>query len=535
PASCYHPAMTAKRVLILDGSIFPEIYCPVDEWRALLGDVPSDAVHVSAGEAVPDLEPYTHLIVTGSEASITRPEPWYEVEADAVRRAVAAGKAVLGSCFGHQLLALALSGPAFVRASASPEIGWIAVEVAGLGDDELLAGLPRRFHVFAAHFDEVRDLPEPWRVLASSARCAVQAMRYGDRPVWGIQAHPEITPDHARVLLRGFLERALDKAQLVAPALVQPPRDDGFALAIVRRFLAAGGTALWLIMAAGLALACSGAKAPAVEASGSAAQAELSPAARAISVPDSLVPDRPLPGCSLDAPLPAGTPAGATAPALHDLGQERILDRDGAAAVALLTRAAKLDPDDPVVLGDLATALLQCRLYSAAVPRMERAVEFAPTDVDLRANLAQTYQIVERFRDAARTYREAIELDPKDAALRGNLAVVLVVRGELAAAEKQVRAAVGLDPENATYLVNLSYILWRQGRHTDSETEARRAVEVEPGSAGAHNQLGLVLAGQGRTREARAAFAEALRFDPGHKAARENADALEEGAPPAAP
>jgi GMP synthase-like glutamine amidotransferase len=232
--------MTNKRVLILDGSIFPDIYGPVRDWRALLGDVPSDAVRVSAGEPVPDLAPYTHLIVTGSESSITRPEPWYEVEADAVRRAVAAGKAVLGSCFGHQLLAQALSGPAFAAASPTPEIGWIAVEIAGTGDDELLAGLPRRFHVFAAHFDEVRDPPAPWRVLARSDRCAVQVMRYGDRPVWGIQPHPEITPDHALVLLRGFLEHAPDKADLVAPALAQAPRDDGLAPAIARRFLAAG-------------------------------------------------------------------------------------------------------------------------------------------------------------------------------------------------------------------------------------------------------------------------------------------------------
>jgi GMP synthase-like glutamine amidotransferase/Flp pilus assembly protein TadD len=531
--------MTNKRVLILDGSIFPDIYSPVDEWRALLGDVPSDAVHVSAGEAVPDLAPYTHLIVTGSEASITRPEPWYEVETGAVRAAVAGGKAVLGSCFGHQLLALALSGPASVRASATPEIGWIAVDVAGRGDDELFTGLPRRFHVFAAHFDEVCDLPPPWRVLATSDRCAVQAMRYGSAPVWGIQAHPEIPPDHADVLLRGFLERAPEKAHLVEPALVQAPRDDGLAEAIVRRFLAAGGPVLGLILAAGLALACSGAAAPALEAGGdrSAAQAGSSPAAQAPKrgVPDSLVPDQPPPGCAIDAPLPEGTPEGATAAMLRDLGRERILAREAAPAVALLSRAAALTPEDPGILGDLATALLQCRMYSEAVPRMERAAKLAPDDVDVLANLAQTYQIVERFRDAAATYRRAIGLAPDDAALRSNLAVVHVVRRELAAAEEQARAATGLEPGNATHLVNLSYVLWRQGRHAEAEIEARRAVEAEPGSAAARNQLGLVLASLGRTAEAAAAFAEALRIDPEHRAARENAAALGSSPPPVSP
>jgi len=230
--------MDRKRVLILDCSIFPDIYRPVEEWRALLGGVPADAARISAGERVPDLEPYTHLIVTGSESSIIRPEPWYEAGAAAIRRAVAADKAVLGSCFGHQLLVLALSGPAHVRASATPEIGWIEIE--HTGDDELLAGLPRRFRAFAAHFDEACAPPAPWRVLAASDRCAVQAARFGLAPVWGIQAHPEITPRRAMALLRGFVRHFPEKAGLVAPALDQTPRDDGLAEAIVRRFLAAG-------------------------------------------------------------------------------------------------------------------------------------------------------------------------------------------------------------------------------------------------------------------------------------------------------
>ena len=92
--------------------------------------------------------------------------------------------------------------------------------------------------MFAAHFDEVVDPPAPWRVLARSASCAVQAMRYGERPIWGIQAHPEIFPEHAVELMRGFLTRAPEKAHLVRPGLDQTPRDDGLALAIVRRFLA---------------------------------------------------------------------------------------------------------------------------------------------------------------------------------------------------------------------------------------------------------------------------------------------------------
>lgn len=226
-----------KRVLILDGSIYPEIYRPVEHWRALLGPVPSDAARVSFGEEVPDLARYTHLIVTGSEASITEWRPWYDVEAEAVHRACELGKAIFGSCFGHQMLVYALSGEGHTAASATPEVGWIKVNLTE--EDELLAGLPDPLHVFAAHFDEVKAPPPPWQVLAQSARCAVHAMRYGDRPIFGLQAHPEISPNDARTLLEGEIPRFPEKADLLRRALSQEPKDDGVASEIVRRFLAA--------------------------------------------------------------------------------------------------------------------------------------------------------------------------------------------------------------------------------------------------------------------------------------------------------
>ncbi len=78
---------------------FPDIYRPADEWRALLGGAPADVVHLPSGELVPDLAPYTHVFVTGSEASINLPESWFGVEAEAVRRAFELGKPMLGSCF----------------------------------------------------------------------------------------------------------------------------------------------------------------------------------------------------------------------------------------------------------------------------------------------------------------------------------------------------------------------------------------------------------------------------------------------------
>ena len=132
-------------------------------------------------------------------------------------------------------LARALSGDRHVARAAKPEVGWIELEV--IASDSLYADVAPRHRVFASHFDEVREPPAPWRVLARSAGCAVQAMRFGDAPIWGIQAHPEITPRDARILIEGFLRYAPQLAPVMRPALEAEPRDDGTALPIVRRFL----------------------------------------------------------------------------------------------------------------------------------------------------------------------------------------------------------------------------------------------------------------------------------------------------------
>jgi GMP synthase (glutamine-hydrolysing) len=135
------------------------------------------------------------------------------------------------------MLAWALSGPEYVRRAPSPELGWVAVDI--LARDPLLAGLATPWHAFAAHLDEVVAPPAPWRVLALNDACAVEAMRYGDRPVWGIQPHPETPPDHARTLMQAAVRRLPGYEQEIRQALASPVRDDHTAARIVAAFLAA--------------------------------------------------------------------------------------------------------------------------------------------------------------------------------------------------------------------------------------------------------------------------------------------------------
>jgi GMP synthase-like glutamine amidotransferase len=218
---------------IVDNSIQPEIYAPVGHWSRYL-DVPWRAFTARNGE-FPDPGEFSHLILTGSEASILERDPWVETEAGLVLNAAASGTAVLGSCWGHQLIAYALAGPRCVGRCPSPEIGWIAVQVDR--ESELLGATGTVHHVFSVHFDEVRDLPASFEVLASTGACRVQAFRAGNKPVWGIQSHPEIDiPDGLRTL-RDFASQGARGREACLEALRQAPRDTGLIHRIVRAFL----------------------------------------------------------------------------------------------------------------------------------------------------------------------------------------------------------------------------------------------------------------------------------------------------------
>jgi GMP synthase-like glutamine amidotransferase len=225
----------AARVAIIDNSIDPGVYRPVEHWSRHL-TVPWDAFVARDGR-LPDPAAYSHFILTGSEASILEREPWVDVEAGIVREAVAAGAAVLGSCWGHQLLAFALAGESHVRRCDRPEIGWVPIRVDK--ENELLGptGTP---YTFSVHYDEVRDLPAPFEILASTDTCPIQAFRLGGQPVWGLQCHPEVDIPTGLRFLHDLVDCGFKGRDFLLEALRQPPRDSGLILRIVRTFLATG-------------------------------------------------------------------------------------------------------------------------------------------------------------------------------------------------------------------------------------------------------------------------------------------------------
>jgi len=116
----------AVKVAFINNSIDSSIYNPEEHWKPYL-EVEWDSFKATNSH-FPDLRKgYTHLILSGSEASIIDIENWAYEEMEVVQDAVEKGLSILGSCYGHQLLALALLGSCSVQRCIQPEVGWIPV------------------------------------------------------------------------------------------------------------------------------------------------------------------------------------------------------------------------------------------------------------------------------------------------------------------------------------------------------------------------------------------------------------------------
>lgn len=97
---------------------------------------------------------------------------------------------LLGLCYGHQLLTHQLGGE--LRHLEHGEFGKSTMRLEPGGDSAIFTDLPSESVVWMSHGDTVVAPPPDFHVIATTANCAVAAMAHNERPVFGLQFHPEV-------------------------------------------------------------------------------------------------------------------------------------------------------------------------------------------------------------------------------------------------------------------------------------------------------------------------------------------------------
>lgn len=126
--------------------------------------------------------------------------PYFDSQAEqtVLKRAIDAGKAVVGACLGAQLIGESLG--ATYEHSPEREIGNFPIRLNRQGlDDPLLSHFGESTVVGHWHNDMPGLTPNA-QILAASAGCPRQIVKYSAL-VYGFQCHPELTPDVVRQLI----------------------------------------------------------------------------------------------------------------------------------------------------------------------------------------------------------------------------------------------------------------------------------------------------------------------------------------------
>ncbi|MFF1410601.1 aminodeoxychorismate synthase component I [Streptomyces sp. NPDC058289] len=152
------------------------------------------------GWRISHLEEFDNVVLSPGPGTPERPED-FGICTEIVR---AADRPVLGVCLGHQ--GIAHLGGGSVRRAPEPRHGRVSpVEHSGT---DLFAGIPSPFDVVRYHSLTVADLPaDVFEATAWAPGGILMGLRHRERPLWGVQFHPEsISSEHGLLMMRNFRE-----------------------------------------------------------------------------------------------------------------------------------------------------------------------------------------------------------------------------------------------------------------------------------------------------------------------------------------
>ena len=153
--------------------------------------------------AAAELRSAKGLIISGGPSSV------YDSGSPTVDPAIfARGPAVLGICYGQQLMAHLLGGD--VRKGEKGEFGLATIDLATTSDP-LFAGVGGTQQVWMSHRDLVAGVPEGFSIVGRTDTCPIAAIASPERRLYAVQFHPEVVhTTRGKELLSNFVFRVCE-------------------------------------------------------------------------------------------------------------------------------------------------------------------------------------------------------------------------------------------------------------------------------------------------------------------------------------
>jgi GMP synthase (glutamine-hydrolysing) len=106
---------------------------------------------------------------------------------------------ILGICFGHQILGI-IHGSFASRQKEDRD--WQTIET--IEDSPLFDRLPTEFEMMEDHCESI-SVPKDFKLIACSDACVNEAMMHIEKPMFGVQFHPEVSGNLGFVLIENFV------------------------------------------------------------------------------------------------------------------------------------------------------------------------------------------------------------------------------------------------------------------------------------------------------------------------------------------
>ena len=229
-----------KLCILQAGEFSPEMDASIPRYEPLYRSLfsPFDDYELTFFRVRDDIFPeniadHDAFLITGSAAGTYDDHPWIGRLSELVRDIHAAGKPLVGICFGHQIIADALGG-----ASGKSPKGWgLGVRRASVVDaPPWLEDLGDSFDLLYVHQDQVTAMPDGAALVARSNFCPIAAYTVGDQ-VFCIQGHPEFTAETVDAIIDMRIDRIGNTVGDEARATLPLPHDGEKMARAITRFI----------------------------------------------------------------------------------------------------------------------------------------------------------------------------------------------------------------------------------------------------------------------------------------------------------